>query len=211
MRVRCLQSWGVQRVHQPVRKQHQGRQEQGHRHSVVQWITADWTAQLLPHHTQSVQTHRGFPDRYKSAIYIHICSPDCFVHIGLFQTRSNMQNPDRLRPHIDSFIDSTYYSDACLLHTPSQIALAAVLHAASREQENLDSYVTDLLFVSAREKLPGLIDAVRSKFVLWDGAPSPTCLFPDRNSHNGEAISAARSGEGQGHREKVGQVPKSSQ
>jgi len=45
-------------------------------------------------------------------------------------------------------------------------ALAAVLHAASREQENLDSYVTDLLFVSARDKLPGLIDAVRSKIIL---------------------------------------------
>lgn len=74
-----------------------------------------------------------------------------------------MQNPERLRPQIDSFIDSTYFTDACLLHTPSQIGLAAVLHAASKEQENLDSYVTDLLFVSAREKLPGLIDAVRSE------------------------------------------------
>lgn len=85
------------------------------------------------------------------------------------QTRSNMQNPERLRPHIDSFIDSTFNTDACLLHTPSQIGLAAVLHAASREQENLDSYVTDLLFVSARDKLPGLIDAVRSKFELKKG------------------------------------------
>ncbi|XP_030372975.1 cyclin-H [Scaptodrosophila lebanonensis] len=77
------------------------------------------------------------------------------------KTRSNMQNPERLRPHIDSFIDQTFFTDACLLHTPSQLGLAAVLHAASKEQENLDSYVTDLLFVSAREKLPGLIDAVR--------------------------------------------------
>lgn len=78
-----------------------------------------------------------------------------------------MQNPDRLRPQIDSFIDSTFFTDACLLHTPSQIGLAAVLHAASKEQENLDSYVTDLLFVSAREKLPGLIDAVRSEYCWY--------------------------------------------
>ncbi|KAL7731377.1 hypothetical protein ACLKA6_001404 [Drosophila palustris] len=77
------------------------------------------------------------------------------------KTRSNMQNPDRLRPQIDSFIDSTFFTDACLMHTPSQIGLAAVLHAASKEQENLDSYVTDLLFVSAPEKLRGLIEAVR--------------------------------------------------
>ncbi|EDW73070.1 uncharacterized protein Dwil_GK16840 [Drosophila willistoni] len=77
------------------------------------------------------------------------------------KTRSNMQNPERLRPHIDSFIDATFYTDACLLHTPSQIGLAAVLHAASKEQENLDSYVTELLFVAARDKLPALIDAVR--------------------------------------------------
>ncbi|XP_034481804.1 cyclin-H [Drosophila innubila] len=77
------------------------------------------------------------------------------------KTRSNMQNPDRLRPHIDSFIDSTFFTDACMMHTPSQIGLAAVLHAASKEQENLDSYVTDLLFVSAPEKLRGLIEAVR--------------------------------------------------
>lgn len=43
----------------------------------------------------------------------------------------------------------------------SKIALAAVLHAASKEQENLDSYVTESLFGTAKEKLPVLIEAVR--------------------------------------------------
>ncbi|XP_017840901.1 cyclin-H [Drosophila busckii] len=89
------------------------------------------------------------------------------------KTRSNMQNPDRLRPQIDSFIDSTFFTDACLLYTPSQIGLAAVLHAASKEQENLDSYVTDFLFVSAREKLPGLIDAVRKIRLLVKNYQAP--------------------------------------
>lgn len=74
-----------------------------------------------------------------------------------------MTNPERLRPHIDSFIEKTFFTEACLLYSPSQIALAAILHAASREQENLDSYVTDNLLNGAREKLPALIEAIRSK------------------------------------------------
>ncbi|KAI8127602.1 hypothetical protein FF38_01618 [Lucilia cuprina] len=77
------------------------------------------------------------------------------------KTRSNMANPERLRPHIDSFIEKTFFTDACLLYAPSQIALAAILHAAGREQENLDSYVTDNLLNGAREKLPALIEAIR--------------------------------------------------
>lgn len=44
-----------------------------------------------------------------------------------------------------------------------QLALAAVLHSASKEQENLDSYVTECLFQNATDKLPVLIEAVRSK------------------------------------------------
>ncbi|XP_055549251.1 cyclin-H isoform X2 [Wyeomyia smithii] len=42
-----------------------------------------------------------------------------------------------------------------------KIALAAVLHAASKEQENLDSYVTESLFGAAKEKLPVLIETVK--------------------------------------------------
>lgn len=76
-----------------------------------------------------------------------------------------MNNPERLRPGIDEFLDKTFLSDACLIFAPSQIALAAVLHAASKEQENLDSYVTESLFDSAKDKLPILIDSVRSEFL----------------------------------------------
>lgn len=39
--------------------------------------------------------------------------------------------------------------------------MAAVLHAASKEQENLDSYVTECLFKDAKDKLSILIEAVR--------------------------------------------------
>lgn len=61
------------------------------------------------------------------------------------KTRTRMSDPDRMRSHIDSFIDKLLFTDACLLFAPSQLALAAVLHSASQIKENLDSYVTDLL------------------------------------------------------------------
>lgn len=79
------------------------------------------------------------------------------------KTRCQMANPDRLRKGIEEFLDNSFLTDACLLYAPSQIALAAVLHAASREQENLDSYVTDSLFAESEPLLKPLIDSVRSK------------------------------------------------
>lgn len=78
------------------------------------------------------------------------------------KTRCGLANPERLRHGIDEFLDKAFFTDSCLLYAPSQIALAAVLHAASKEQENLDSYVTDTLFRDAgQEKLAILIEAVR--------------------------------------------------
>lgn len=79
------------------------------------------------------------------------------------KTRSKMENPDRLRKGIDEFLDRSFLTDACLIYAPSQIALAAVLHAASKEQENLDSYVTDSLFAESTQMLKPLIEAVRSE------------------------------------------------
>uniref|UniRef100_A0A1L8DWS4 Cyclin-H n=1 Tax=Nyssomyia neivai TaxID=330878 RepID=A0A1L8DWS4_9DIPT len=77
------------------------------------------------------------------------------------KTRCTLVKPDRLRIGIDEFIERTYLTDICLLYSPSQIALAAVLHAASKEQENLDHYVTESLFQNSKDKLPVLIEAVR--------------------------------------------------
>lgn len=79
------------------------------------------------------------------------------------KTRGTMQNPERLRPHIDDIIERLFLTDACLLFAPSQLALTAVLHAASKEQENLDGYVTGSLFHNASDKLSVLIEAVRSE------------------------------------------------
>ena len=53
------------------------------------------------------------------------------------------------------------------IYSPSQIALAAIIHAASKAGQNLDSYVTDVLFAtedgSDNEHLGVIIEAVRSK------------------------------------------------
>lgn len=79
------------------------------------------------------------------------------------KTRCLLNDPERLRPAIDEFLERSYQTDVCLLFPPSQIALAAVLQSASSNRENLDSYVTGtLLGTSSTERLPGLIDAVRN-------------------------------------------------
>jgi len=83
------------------------------------------------------------------------------------KTRTRMSDPDRMRPHIDSFIDKLLFTDACLLFAPSQLALAAVLHSASQIKENLDSYVTDLLLGdTGSEHLKDLIEVVRRIRIL---------------------------------------------
>ncbi|XP_054285882.1 cyclin-H [Macrosteles quadrilineatus] len=61
------------------------------------------------------------------------------------KTRSQLLNAERLRPSVEDALDKLFLTDACLLFAPSQIALAAILHAVSKLQENLDSFVTEIL------------------------------------------------------------------
>ncbi|KAJ8955874.1 hypothetical protein NQ318_005422 [Aromia moschata] len=94
------------------------------------------------------------------------------------KTRGSLHDPERLRPGIEHFLERALLTDAILLYSPSQVALAAVLHAASKLQENLDSYVTDTLFgEDGRGKLEDLIDAVRGIRSMVKMADST----PDRN------------------------------
>ncbi|XP_037085347.1 cyclin-H-like isoform X2 [Pollicipes pollicipes] len=75
---------------------------------------------------------------------------------------SSLQSPDRLRAGIDEFLEAVLFTDAVLLFAPAQIALAAILYAVSRVQENLDAYVTSQLLSSAsRPQLQALVEAVR--------------------------------------------------
>lgn len=78
------------------------------------------------------------------------------------KTRGNLQNVDRLRPGIEDFLDKLFLTDAILLYSPSQLALAGVIQAASKLQENLDSYVTDVLLGPDHQaELANLIEAIR--------------------------------------------------
>ena len=43
---------------------------------------------------------------------------------------------DSWRPHIDKFLDSVLLTNAFLIYSPSQIALAAIIHAASVHKGN---------------------------------------------------------------------------
>nr|CAD7586465.1 unnamed protein product [Timema genevievae] len=90
------------------------------------------------------------------------------------KTRSSLKDPERLRCSVEELLERTFQTDACLLYAPSQIALAAILHSASRLQENLDSYVTGTLFGQhGADKLPNLIECVRSKTMIKSVDPPP--------------------------------------
>jgi cyclin H len=91
-----------------------------------------------------------------------------FLHF-VPQTRCSLKDPDRLLPGIEELLERTFLTDACLLYAPSQIALAAILHAASKIQENLDSYVTETLFGRpSSDILPNIIEAVRSELIYFN-------------------------------------------
>jgi cyclin H len=62
------------------------------------------------------------------------------------------------------------------MYAPSQVALAAIIHATSKQGHNLDAYVTKVLLghEEGQENLTNLIEAVRSKNSSKVGAQ---CLF----------------------------------
>ncbi|CAH1110324.1 unnamed protein product [Psylliodes chrysocephalus] len=94
------------------------------------------------------------------------------------KSRTNLHDPERLRSGTEHFLERALLTDTILLYSPSQVALAAVLHAASKLQENLDSYVTDTLFgEDGRDKLSELIEAVRAIRSMVKMVDS----VPDRN------------------------------
>jgi len=77
------------------------------------------------------------------------------------KTRFSHVEAESLRQGIDVFLDKVLLTDVPLLHSPSQIALAAVLQAASKLDERLDSYVTEVL-ITDKQMLQPVVDAVRS-------------------------------------------------
>lgn len=60
---------------------------------------------------------------------------------------------DLLAPEIDDYLDKAMFTDACFLYTPSQIALAAICHAAQKCNLDLNDYLSDILFANQAEAL----------------------------------------------------------
>ncbi|XP_071526896.1 cyclin-H isoform X1 [Panulirus ornatus] len=85
-----------------------------------------------------------------------------------------LRDPERLRPSIEEFLEKVNLTDAILLYAPGQIALAAVTTAVSRLGENLDHYVTDILFPNEQKQhLAVLIEAVRKIKKMVKNAEPP--------------------------------------
>ena len=80
-----------------------------------------------------------------------------------------LHNPERLRPDIDEFLEKVFFTDAILIYSPSQIALAAIIHSASTSKENVDQYITQILFGDDEKYLPNLIEAVKSEMFFLPG------------------------------------------
>jgi len=87
----------------------------------------------------------------------------------------SVEHVDSFRPEIDVFLDQVYLTDAVMIFAPSQIALAAIIHSASRQKQNLDSYVTDMLFGNKDNAAIGaIIDTVRKIRVMVKNIKEPT-------------------------------------
>ncbi|XP_060091713.1 cyclin-H [Heteronotia binoei] len=70
-----------------------------------------------------------------------------------------LENPETLRKTADDFLNRVALTDACLLYTPSQIALTAILSSASRAGINMESYLSESLMLKA--SLSHLLDGMK--------------------------------------------------
>lgn len=75
-------------------------------------------------------------------------------------------DPETLRNDIDIFLDQIHFTNASLMYAPSQIALASIIHAASKNGQSMDSYVMHTLFGENDEKLHTLVEAIRNVRVM---------------------------------------------
>jgi len=86
----------------------------------------------------------------------------------------HLDNIEALRADIDSFIDQVFLTDAILMYSPSQVALAAIIHAASRQKQNVDSYVTEHLFGGqGSDAIRNIVTCVRQIRVMVKNMKEP--------------------------------------
>ncbi|XP_072254147.1 cyclin-H-like, partial [Pyxicephalus adspersus] len=73
-----------------------------------------------------------------------------------------LDNPEMLRKSADDFLSRVALTDACLLFTPSVIALTAILSSASRAGISMESYLMECLSLKdSREIMARLADGMK--------------------------------------------------
>ncbi|XP_053557452.1 cyclin-H [Bombina bombina] len=85
-----------------------------------------------------------------------------------------LESPEILRKSADDFLNRVALTDACLLFTPSMIALTAILSSASRAGINMESYLAECLSLKEnREAMSHLLDGMRRLKILITKYESP--------------------------------------
>lgn len=81
---------------------------------------------------------------------------------------------ESLRQDIDKFLTDVNFTNASLIYAPSQIALASIIHATSKQGHNLDAYVTKVLFghEEGQENLTNIIEVVRNIRLMVKNVPA---------------------------------------
>ena len=78
------------------------------------------------------------------------------------KTRYSLADVESWRTEMEEFLSQVCLTNSIMIYSPSQIALAAIIHAASKVQQNVDSYVTDKLFLGqTQEAIKHIITCVR--------------------------------------------------
>ncbi|NWS69505.1 CCNH protein, partial [Crotophaga sulcirostris] len=73
-----------------------------------------------------------------------------------------LENPEGLRKAADDFLNRLALTDACLLFSPSQIALTAILSSGSRAGINMESYLSESLMLKEdKVSLAKLLDDMK--------------------------------------------------
>jgi len=88
------------------------------------------------------------------------------------KTRYSLADVESWRTEMEEFLSQVYLTNSIMIYSPSQIALAAIIHSASRQHENVDSYVTDKLFHGqSQEAILHIITCVRNIRVMVKNLP----------------------------------------
>jgi len=88
------------------------------------------------------------------------------------KTRYSLADVESWRLEMEEFLGEVYLTNSIMIYSPSQIALAAIIHSASRQQQNVDRYVTEKLFLGqSKEAILHIITCVRNIRLMVKNLP----------------------------------------